>query len=65
MAFVALAPRQRRWLADPALYAAAAIALVMIAPVVVWNARHGWVSFAFQGGRGRAGGGPEARSRSW
>ncbi len=24
----------------------------MIAPVVVWNARHGWVSFAFQGGRG-------------
>jgi 4-amino-4-deoxy-L-arabinose transferase-like glycosyltransferase len=52
IAFVALAPRQRRWLADPALYAAAAVALVMIAPVVVWNARHGWVSFAFQGGRG-------------
>ena len=52
LAFVASAPRQRRWLADPALYAAAAVALVMIAPVVVWNAGHNWLSFAFQGGRG-------------
>ena len=60
MAFVALSPRQRRWLADPALYAAAAIALVMISPVVVWNARHGWVSFAFQGGAGNSSGGTEA-----
>jgi hypothetical protein len=55
LAFVVLSPRQRRWLADPASYAAAAIALVLITPVVVWNARHGWVSFGFQGGRGAPG----------
>ena len=34
-----------------------AVALAMIAPVLVWNAQHGWVSFAFQGARGRPGGG--------
>ena len=28
----------------------------MIAPVVLWNARHGWVSLAFQGARGSPGG---------
>ena len=26
----------------------------MVSPVIVWNARHGWVSLAFQGGRGAA-----------
>ena len=57
VAFVAVSPRRRRWLADPAPYVAAAVALLMIAPVVVWNGRHGWVSFGFQGGRGAAGAG--------
>ena len=52
LVFLALAPRQRRWLADPAPYAAAAVALAMIAPVFVWNARHGWASFGFQAARG-------------
>ncbi len=56
-AFILLAPRQRRWLARPAPYVAAAAALTMIAPVMLWNARHGWVSFGFQGGRGAPGGG--------
>ncbi len=56
-AFIALSLRQRRWLADPAPYAAAAVALALITPVIVWNARHGWVSFGFQGGRGAPGGG--------
>jgi hypothetical protein len=55
LVFVALSPRQRRWLADPAPYAAAAVALVLITPVIIWNARHGWVSFGFQGGRGAPG----------
>ncbi len=55
LAFVAASPPQRRWLAHPAPYVAAAVALVLIAPVVVWNARHGWVSFGFQGGRGAPG----------
>ncbi len=57
LGFVALSRRQRRCLADPAPYAAAAVALLMITPVMVWNARHGWVSFGFQGGRGAPGSG--------
>ena len=55
--FVALAPRQRFWFARPAPYLAALVALAIVAPVLVWNARHGWASFAFQGARaGTAGG---------
>jgi hypothetical protein len=56
-AFLALTPKQRRWLSHPAPFVAAAVALVMIAPVVVWNVQHGWVSFQFQGARGTPGGG--------
>ncbi len=53
--FLALSPDQRRWLRHPAPYAGALVALLMIAPVVVWNAENGWVSFLFQGGRGAPG----------
>ena len=56
LAFILLAPRQRRWLLCPEPYLAAAIALAMFAPVMLWNARHGWISFGFQGGRGAPGG---------
>jgi 4-amino-4-deoxy-L-arabinose transferase-like glycosyltransferase len=56
-AFVVFSPRERHWLKHPAPYAAAGVALAMITPVIVWNARHGWVSFAFQGARGVPGGG--------
>jgi len=41
----------RRWLLRPQPYAAGLIALVIFAPVLIWNAQHGWVSFLFQGGR--------------
>jgi 4-amino-4-deoxy-L-arabinose transferase-like glycosyltransferase len=41
----------RHWLARPAPYLAALIALLVFAPVLYWNAMHGWASFAFQGGR--------------
>jgi len=54
--FVALAPRLRPWLARPAPYLAALVALVVIAPAIIWNAQHNWVSFAFQGARAQAGG---------
>ena len=57
VAFVALAPGQRHWLKRPAPYLAALVALAIVAPVFVWNARHGWVSFAFQGARAEASGG--------
>ncbi len=56
VAFVALSPRQRHWFAHPAPYLAALLALAMVSPVIVWNWRHGWVSLAFQGGRGAAAG---------
>ena len=51
-AFVALSPKQRRWLRHPAPYVSAIVAFAMVTPVIVWNARHGWASFEFQGARG-------------
>lgn len=41
----------RRWLGLPGPYLAAAVATVTFSPVLVWNAMHGWASFAFQGDR--------------
>jgi hypothetical protein len=52
VAFIALSPRQRRWFAHPAPYLAALLCLVVLSPVLVWNAENDWVSFAFQGARG-------------
>ena len=45
--WLALAPGQRRWLARPEPYAASAVALLLFAPVIWWNATHHWVSFTF------------------
>jgi hypothetical protein len=50
--FVLISPSQRHWLKHPAPYAGAIVALAMTIPVLVWNAQHGWASFAFQGERG-------------
>jgi 4-amino-4-deoxy-L-arabinose transferase-like glycosyltransferase len=44
-------PSHRAWLLRPQPYAAAAIALLLQAPVLLWNWQHDWISFAFQGGR--------------
>jgi hypothetical protein len=44
-------PTARGWLKRPGPYVAAAVGLVLFAPVIGWNAGHGWASFAFQGGR--------------
>ena len=41
----------RHWLGRPGPWCAAMIAFLVFAPVLVWNAEHGWVSFAFQGDR--------------
>jgi 4-amino-4-deoxy-L-arabinose transferase-like glycosyltransferase len=40
------------WLGRPGPYVALAIAAALFAPVLVWNARHGFVSFVFQSTRG-------------
>ena len=52
--YLVLRPRTLRCLRTPGPYLAVAIGLAMFAPVVVWNANHGWASFLFQGGRASA-----------
>jgi 4-amino-4-deoxy-L-arabinose transferase-like glycosyltransferase len=48
VAFV-LAPKGRkRWLFSPYPWVALLIALVLFAPVLIWNAGHDWASFRFQ-----------------
>lgn len=50
-AFVVTRREARGWLRRPEPYVAALVALAFFAPVVIWNAHHGFVSFRFQGGR--------------
>ena len=42
---------QRHWLPKPRPWLAALLALAIFAPVLYWNARHDWVSLAFQSSR--------------
>jgi len=44
-------PSQRRWFGSVYLWLGGALAATVFAPVVLWNAEHGWASFAKQGGR--------------
>ncbi len=55
--YLVTVPGRRRVLLHPAPWAGALVALAIFSPVLVWNAQHGWVSFAYQGGRGLAHGG--------
>jgi hypothetical protein len=43
----------RHWLLRPEPYAAVVLAVAVFAPVLVWNATHGWASLAFQGDRAK------------
>lgn len=49
--YVALQPALWHWLRRPGPYLAAALGLILFLPVLIWNADHGWASFAFQGQR--------------
>ncbi len=49
--FLLTSPAHRRWLARPEPYVAGLLAIAMFSPVIIWNATHGWASFAFQGDR--------------
>nr|WP_305123202.1 glycosyltransferase family 39 protein [Roseomonas sp. GC11] len=55
-------PTARRWLRGWHLWAGGALAVLVFSPVILWNAAHGWASFAKQGGRaGSSGGGSALR----
>ncbi len=51
LGFFLTSPTHRRWLVDPRPYWGAALGLACFSPALIWNAEHGWVSFAFQSGR--------------
>ncbi len=50
-AWISLVPSARRWLRVWQLWAGGALAALCFAPVIEWNAAHGFVSFLKQGGR--------------
>jgi len=43
---------QWRWIRHPAPYLSLVVAALVFAPALQWNARHGWISFVWQGERG-------------
>ncbi len=49
--WVLAVPQARVWLRRWEFWAAGGLACACVAPVVAWNAAHGWASFAKQGGR--------------
>ncbi len=49
--YIVLEKPMRRWLFRPGPYLAMILGLALFSPVILWNARQGWVSFLFQGGR--------------
>lgn len=53
--FLLTTPRGRAWLRRPMPWLAGLLAVAAFLPVLVWNARHHWASFAFQGGRAAGG----------
>lgn len=48
--FLLLDPPSRVWFRRTAPYAAVLLAALIFSPVIIWNAGHGWASFAFQTG---------------
>ncbi|MEP6546435.1 MAG: glycosyltransferase family 39 protein [Gammaproteobacteria bacterium] len=51
LAFMLWDAPSRRWWGRWQPYAAALLALAIFSPVILWNAQHEWVSFAFQTSR--------------
>lgn len=47
--FLLLDPRSRAWLKRPQPWIGLAVAAALFSPVLVWNARHDWASFVYQG----------------
>jgi 4-amino-4-deoxy-L-arabinose transferase-like glycosyltransferase len=51
LVFLLISRPHRHWLRRPEPYIAVAVAVGVFSPVLIWNATHGWASFAFQGQR--------------
>ena len=49
--YLIVMPRHRGLLRTPYPWLALLVALAVFSPVLMWNASHNWISFAFQGGR--------------
>lgn len=49
--FMLLDVRSRIWWRRPEPYGAALLAFTIFSPVIMWNAKHEWASFAFQSSR--------------
>ena len=49
--WVVITPSLRFWLRRPMPWCGAALALLLFAPIVAWNAANDWASFSQQGGR--------------
>lgn len=47
--FTLISKDQRKWLLTPHPYFAGLLAILVFSPVLIWNAQHDWMSFAFQG----------------
>jgi 4-amino-4-deoxy-L-arabinose transferase-like glycosyltransferase len=54
LAFMWVPAWRGRWLRSPYPWLAAAIAVVVFAPVLIWNMQHDWASFRFQAVRATA-----------
>ena len=52
--YMLIAPEKRVWLIRPHPYIAAFTAFITFTPVLLWNARYDWISFAFQAEHGLA-----------
>ncbi|MBU2590857.1 MAG: glycosyltransferase family 39 protein [Nitrospinota bacterium] len=46
--YLILSPTKRKWFLKPEPYISILIALILFAPVIIWNWQREWVSFAFQ-----------------
>ena len=49
--YILARPERRRLLLRPGPYLAVGLGILVFSPVIVWNVRNGWASFAFQGAR--------------
>ena len=49
--YLATSKRHRFWLLRPEPWIAVLVAFLVFLPTLIWNAEHGWISFAYQGDR--------------